>query len=523
MLTAPGRRAARMDRGLPAQWGAVLPTADPDAAARIRATLDAAGYGAERIDELIGADLTPLGHRAVPVVVRRTAGGSPLDTLVRLFQAGVAVPRAGVDAALGGGAATDGWARWGLLTLDGDSVRATVQLGCHGDLLVASDWGPATPSVSTPPDYVMGFSPSTLTLARLTVRRPSGSTLDLGTGSGLQALLAAAHSRHVVATDVNPRAVRMAAFNAALNGLHGVIETRQGDLFAPLAGGEVFDSIVSNPPFVVGPPTRHLFMSGGGGDGGICRTIVRAAPRRLAEGGWCQLLANWPVAADGDWRERMADWFEGCGCDVWVIRRERQPVDEYAALWIETERDDPGEYARRFDEWMRWYRARGVEAVDYGLVTMRRRGDAAPGRLRCDDVHGGWDEAGGAEVAAAFERHDWLERTGDAALLAARLRVAESVRLRRELLAVRGEWVEVAAQLHVGGAVGDGGGIDPHGELVVARCDGATPLRELLDDLAGALGTDLAGVAPAALQAVRRLVERGALLPEDARQAPPDR
>ena len=488
----------------------MLPTDDPAAAASVRARLDAAGYRGDAIDALVGADLTALGQRAVPVVLRRTRGGSPLETLVRLFQAGVAVPRRAADDALQG--AVEEWAQHGLLRLDAGEVRAAFQLGCHGDLLVATDWGPARPNVATPPDYVMGFSPSTLTLARLTVRVPGGTVLDLGTGCGLQALLAAAHSERVVATDLNPRAVAVARFNAALNGLDGRIEVREGDLLAPLRAGEVFDSIVSNPPFVVGPDTEHLFMSGGH-DGGVCRAIAAQAPRHLQPGGWCQFLANWPVRGDEDWREHLAAWFAGAGCDVWVIRRERQPVDEYAALWVETERDDAAEYAQRFDDWMRWYDARGVAAVDYGLVTMRRRGDGRPGRLRCDDVRGGWDAAGGEEVAAAFARHDWLDAHDDAGLLDARLRAAETVRLRRELLAVRGEWVPVAAQLRVEGGIDEAGGIDPHGERVVAGCDGSTPLRALLEAMAEALGSDLAAVAPGALQAVRRLVERGALLP----------
>jgi methylase of polypeptide subunit release factors len=490
----------------------VPPTADPAAAASIRAVLDAAGYGSGRIDELIGADLTPLGQRAVPVVVQRTRGRSPLDTLVRLFQAGVAVPRRDADAATRG--QTEQWQAWGLLTLDGGEARATVQLGCHGDLVLATDWGPATPSVATPPDYVMGFSPSTLTLARLTVREPARATLDLGTGSGLQALLAARHSERVVATDLNPRAVRMATFNAALNGREATIECRHGDLLAPLHSGEVFDSIVSNPPFVVGPGSPHLFMSGGREADGVCAAIARDAPRHLAAGGWCQFLANWAVQRDQDWRERLQPWFEGNGCDVWVIRRERQPVDEYAALWIETDTDDPADYAAHFDGWMRWYAQRGIESIDYGLVTMRRRTDgSATGRIRCDDVRGGWDSADGAEIAAAFTRHDWLDATGDDALLGARLRAAEGVRLRRELLVVRGEWVPVAAQLRIEGGIDDAGGIDPHGELVVAGCDGATPLHVLIDGLAARVGSDRAAILPGALAAVRRLVERGALLP----------
>ena len=52
-------------------------------------------------------------------------------------------------------------------------------------------------------------------------RRARGSTraLDVGTGNGVQALLAAGHSEHVVATDVNPRALAFTELNAALSGI----------------------------------------------------------------------------------------------------------------------------------------------------------------------------------------------------------------------------------------------------------------------------------------------------------------
>ena len=75
--------------------------------------------------------------------------------------------------------------------------------------------------------------------------------LDMGTGSGVCALMAARHARRVVAVDINPAAVRCAQANALMNNLQGRLEVRQGDLFAPVAG-ERFDLVLFNPPFVPG-------------------------------------------------------------------------------------------------------------------------------------------------------------------------------------------------------------------------------------------------------------------------------
>jgi HemK-related putative methylase len=77
--------------------------------------------------------------------------------------------------------------------------------------------------------------------------------LDLGTGSGVCALVAARHARRVVAVDINPGAVRCATVNALLNHLEARIELHQGDLFSPVAGRR-FDLILFNPPFLAGAP-----------------------------------------------------------------------------------------------------------------------------------------------------------------------------------------------------------------------------------------------------------------------------
>lgn len=82
---------------------------------------------------------------------------------------------------------------------------------------------------------------------------PDARVLDMGTGSGVCAVVAARHSRHVIAVDINPAAVRCTAINVALNGVEDRVEVRHGDLFAPVAR-ERFDVILFNPPFLRGMP-----------------------------------------------------------------------------------------------------------------------------------------------------------------------------------------------------------------------------------------------------------------------------
>jgi release factor glutamine methyltransferase len=83
---------------------------------------------------------------------------------------------------------------------------------------------------------------------RREILRPETSVLDLCTGSGLLAVLAASlGASRVVAVDVSPMAVLSARSNAALNGVR--VQAVRGDLFSAVAG-QRFDLIVCNPPYV---------------------------------------------------------------------------------------------------------------------------------------------------------------------------------------------------------------------------------------------------------------------------------
>jgi release factor glutamine methyltransferase len=76
--------------------------------------------------------------------------------------------------------------------------------------------------------------------AALDVVRSTDSVLEIGTGCGLIAKVVAHLAHSVIATDINPQAVK----NATLNG----VVTTQGDLFCNL--NRRFDLIIFNPPYL---------------------------------------------------------------------------------------------------------------------------------------------------------------------------------------------------------------------------------------------------------------------------------
>lgn len=75
-----------------------------------------------------------------------------------------------------------------------------------------------------------------------------GRLLDVGTGTGIVAIEAAARGHRVVATDLYPVTLQLARFNAALNGFSASIDFRQGHLFDPVVG-ERFDLILTAPHY----------------------------------------------------------------------------------------------------------------------------------------------------------------------------------------------------------------------------------------------------------------------------------
>ncbi|MBI4181685.1 MAG: methyltransferase [Candidatus Aenigmarchaeota archaeon] len=132
---------------------------------------------------------------------------------------------------------------------------------------------------------------------RLRVRRDM-RVLDIGTGSGILAIAAAAQGARVLATDVNPRALAFARKNAARNGVEEKITFARGPGLAP-ARHRAFDLVVMNPPFNPTPPgVEGSLFSDGGRDGlSLTRAVLRGAARHLAPEGRLQLITLSPGSA----------------------------------------------------------------------------------------------------------------------------------------------------------------------------------------------------------------------------------
>lgn len=514
-------------------------TTDPLLIEPLRADLEAAEFTVPVVEAVLGPVAAAALHREQPVAARRslrsTADGramvdpDPVATLVALFLLGDRVPRrraAAVFRRLG----VDGAERLGLIDAAGalpeDPVRALVDLRPYsatdaaGPIAwwLASDLGEVATGRRLAADHVLGAGGASLTLAQVTSRLPVGSALDLGTGCGIQALHAARHAGRVVATDISRRAMAFAAFNAALNGVD--LDLRAGSMLDPVAG-EKFDLVVSNPPFVITPRGAaalpdYEYRDGGLSGDDLVADLVRGVGSILAPGGIAQFLGNWEIRRGESWTDRVGRWLDESGLDGWVIQREVLDPAEYAETWLRdggttSERDAAG-WAAAYEAWLDDFAARDVEAIGFGLVTLRRPESSAEtgGRLRrLEENLGAVRQPLGPAIGAALAAHDWLAAHDDAALAAAHLVAAADVTEERHY--TPGSADPRVVLLHQGAGFGRTVRASTGLAALVGACDGELSIGQIIGAIAAIVEARTDDLAAELLPQVRDLVRDGFL------------
>lgn len=482
----------------------------------LRTDLAAAHYGVETLAALWGDAADAALHRSqrVPALRALADRHEPAAVLARLFVLGVAVPVAQLQAALPS-LGVDGAERLGLGRVDGALVHPLIDLRPYsfvdgagvGSWWVASDLGELAVGGALPEDHVLGVGGASATLSGLIVGEPVESALDLGTGCGIQAMHVARHASRVVATDISARALRLAAFNAELNGIRN-IEFRRGSLFEPVVG-ERFDLIVSNPPFVITPRAdgvpEYEYRDGGMVGDGLVESVVAALADHLTPGGIAQLLGNWEYRDGEDGLERAGGWARGL--DVWIVEREVQDVAAYAETWIRDGGTRPGsEFDRLYAAWLDDFERRGVRSVGFGYLLFRA---ASSGLRRLERLSAPIGSALGPHYAQSLAAHDWLRQQDDATLGRARLTVAGDVTEERHYWP--GAEDPTVMTLRQGGGFARSVALDTGLAAFVGACDGELELRAIVAAIAQLLEVDGPALSAQLLPSIRELVLTGFL------------
>lgn len=449
-LRAPALRVVR--RALAAGAGAASTSSDrPSPATGAASTSSAAN--APQYSDVAGykvAVLTALFMLGEPV------GAAALET---------ALPRTGVAGALAIGLvvptqSASGEQRYAPAV----DLRPHEAEDAHGSVRwwVASDLGELVTGQALAPDHVLGIGRAGLTLAALTPRKPVETALDLGVGCGIQTLYLLRHVRQVVATDISTRALEFTAFNVALAGVDSArVQLRQGNLLEPVAG-QRFDLIVSNPPFVITPPSVRQaglpLMEYRDAGGPILPALVRGLEDHLNPDGVAVMLGNWEHREGTSWRTSVNQWI-GKSLDAWIIQREVQDPVEYAAMWLRDGGLTPERSGVAFENalaaWQEDFDSRQVSGVGMGYLVFHApsvaatsgpggtalEGQTAPEEPASDAVAPGAVEpwrvleevptsgqgALGEHVAQVIAAHEALRGLDDAQVAALKLRTASGL------------------------------------------------------------------------------------------------
>lgn len=431
----------------------------------------AASTSSDRPSPATGADSTSSAANAPQY---SDVAGYKVAVLTALFMLGepvgaaaleTALPRTGVAGALAIGLVVPTQSASGeQCYAPAVDLRPHEAEDAHGSVRwwVASDLGELVTGQALAPDHVLGIGRAGLTLAALTPRKPVETALDLGVGCGIQTLYLLRHVRQVVATDISARALEFTAFNVALAGVDSArVQLRQGNLLEPVAG-QRFDLIVSNPPFVITPPSVRQaglpLMEYRDAGGPILPALVRGLEDHLNPDGVAVMLGNWEHREGTSWRTSVNQWI-GKSLDAWIIQREVQDPVEYAAMWLRDGGLTPERSGAAFENalaaWQEDFNSRQVSGVGMGYLVFHApsvaatsgpggtalEGQTAPEEPASDAVAPGAVEpwrvleevptsgqgALGEHVAQVIAAHEALRGLDDAQVAALKLRTASGL------------------------------------------------------------------------------------------------
>jgi carbamoyltransferase len=470
--------------------------------------LAAIGYWEKAVAERLGLEnISDLNWRALPMYhAERLANRDALDLAIDLFLLQGQLTAAELNRLL---PLTERHTltQCELLSTDAQGVtRARASLFPVGERLIFSDhaW-PELPHpgyTTVPGDHVMGIGLDSRNLAHCTVRRPLRNVLDLCTGSGIHGVLAATHSGHVLAIDVNPRAALCTRFNARASAAAN-LDVAVGDLY-DAAPGESFDLITANPPFVPSPLNSLRFRDGGRSGEDVLKRIVAGLPHHLAAGGMAQIVTELGEREGESLVERLRDWLGGAAMDIYLLRLGEHTAMKYAMGHAKG--DSYQEFLNSIHLWAGNLRAQGYVRVVTAVISFQwsdpqcglpwERIDESPPPRR----------SAGAEIEAAFlaERvarrqdwheildHRWLRRAGPIAALDARvLGNAIEAKTKATLL---GKALKVEHRL------------EPLERAILDKVDRAFPARELISAL-----REFGVGETAAITSIRSLLRSGLL------------
>jgi hypothetical protein len=312
---------------------------------------------------------------------------APLDLLIALLLFGAPVDRGALACVLGG-AGCDALLESGLARIEDERVVGSVLLfPCHG-LLLATDRLDADRAANP----VMPLFPESYDLGRIAVRAPVQRAVDVCTGSGIHALLAARHAREAFGVDVSERALAFSRFNAWLNAIDNVTWLG-GDVYAPVPAGRA-GLITANPPYnpEIESAAGDDYHSGGESGEEILERIVAGVPARLERGGYAQIITLLIHRQGDDLEERIWRWLGSREFDVLLLAK----AVDYRPLVLKGGKLSAADQALH-ESWKR----QGITGFEFGVINLRHAAAGREGRLARGPSY---ESAEASDVPALFRQ-----------------------------------------------------------------------------------------------------------------------
>ncbi len=155
--------------------------------------------------------------------------------------------------------------------------------------------------------------------------------LEIGTGTGIIAIEVAKKGGRVLATDINPKAVKLAKENAKLYNVN--IDVVESDLFEKV--NKKFDFILFNPPYLPTDENDRIdgyinYAFDGGPEGkDVLKRFIEKVDKYLKEDGKILIVISSLTNL-----EDVTQMFKNKGFKVRIIEKEKIPFEELYVLLI---------------------------------------------------------------------------------------------------------------------------------------------------------------------------------------------
>ncbi len=349
--------------------------------------------------------------RAIPRGLREESEDPRLQTLLDLFAYGGEVRTKALRTAISAEAPEE-LARLGVIERREGRWRSRMTISGTEEILVFGDLIRG----GERRDRVDGYTQPAALARAITIPADGAHTLDLGTGSGIQALSARHAGNHAVGVDINRHALKLARLSALLSGIDGV-EWREGSWYEAVAGAR-FDRIISVAPYVLSPDSEFIFRDGEGGAGDPSANIAAGLNSHLRPGGCGQLLCCWGQRPGEEFSRGPLRWLSRArSCDVLLTLIEQVEPLNYAIAWNRPPMRSlaPRKFDRVLARWLEHYQREGFQYINFGVLSVRRRRTGAPakqGRVALKAMDAPPGPRAGEQLLRALEASAMLAEQG---------------------------------------------------------------------------------------------------------------